>query len=163
MSYASGTSVPIERTEMQIRDLVKQKGATQFMAAFDHEHGRAIIGWTLEGRMVRLAVPLPAPDEQRFTHRTYRGAYTYGQWPKEKQRLLWEQACRARWRAILLIMVAKFEAVEAGISTLEREFMADTLMADGSTVGAWLEPQLKDMYLNGSMPRLLPGMGETGR
>lgn len=163
MSYASTTSVPIERTRMAIEELAKEKGATQFMSAFDHEHGAAIIGWTMGGRMVRLAVPLPAPTEKRFMHRRTRTGWSWRDLPKDKQRQLWEQACRSRWRAILLILLAKFEAIEAGISTIEREFLADTVMADGSTVGAWLQPQLESMYATGRMPKLLPGLGESGR
>jgi hypothetical protein len=163
VSYASQTSVPIERTRLQIETLVREKGATQFMSAFDHEHGSAIIGWTLAGRMVRLQVPLPAPNEKRFVYKTFRGSVSWREWPQEKQRLLWEQACRARWRAILLIMLAKFEAVEAGISTFEREFLSDTVMADGTTVGDWVQPQIDTMYATGRMPKLLPGLGETGR
>lgn len=163
MSYAASTSVPIERTRANIEDLVQEKGATQFMSAFDHEHGQAIIGWTMAGRMVRLQIPLPRPDEKRFVYRKTRHGWAYTPMPKERQRVLWEQACRSRWRAILLIMVAKFEAVEAGISDYEREFLADTVMADGKTVGTWLRPQLETMYSNGRMPALLPGIGETTR
>lgn len=162
MSYAANTSVPIERTRMQIEDLLKDKGASQFMCAFDHSNGRAIIGWTMHGRMVRLAIPLPKPDEKRFMHRKVRGGYSWNKLPVEKQRQLWEQACRSRWRAIQLILLAKFEAIEAGISTFEREFLADLLMADGSTVSAWLEPQLDAMYASGRMPALLPAIGGTG-
>ncbi len=163
MSYAATTTVSIERTRAAIEDLVREKGASQFLSAFDHEHGLAQIGWTMEGRMVRLQVPLPRPDEKRFMHRRSRHGYSYNVLPKEKQRDLWEQACRTRWRAILLIMLAKFEAVESGISSFEREFLADTLMADGTTVGTWLTPQLNAMYSTGRMPALLPGIGETGR
>ena len=163
MAYASGTSVPIERTRMAIEELCKEKGATQFMSAFDHEKGAAIIGWTMGGRMVRLSVPLPSPEERRFKPRATRPGYPGRTLPKEKQRSLWEQACRSRWRAILLIMLAKFEAIEAGISTFEREFLADTLMADGRSVGQWLGPQLEEMYSTGRMPAMLPAFGETGR
>ena len=162
MTYAAGTSVPIERSRMAIEALVAERGATQFMSAFDHEHGRAFIGWTMEGRIVRMAVPLPKPDERRFTFKQWRGTYTGREWPKEKRRTLWEQACRARWRAVLLIILAKFEAVEAGISTFEREVLADMVLSDGSTVGEFLRPQLETMYASGKgMPRLLPGIGET--
>ncbi len=163
MSYASTTSVPIERTRLQIEELLRDRGASQFISAFDHERGSAIIGWTMGGRMVRLAVPLPRPDQDEFVFRMYRGKPNrWGrQLPKEAQRTRWEQACRTRWRAILLILLAKFEAIEAGISTFEREFLADTVMADGHTVGQWIQPQLESMYATGVMPRLLPGLGET--
>lgn len=163
MAYAAGTSVPIEHTRLQIESLLQEKGATQFMSAFDHATGAAIIGWTMGGRMVRMAIPLPKPDEKRFVFKTYRGHTSWREWPKERQRTLWEQACRARWRGVLLIILAKLEAVETGISTFEREFLADTVMADGSTVGAWIRPQLSAMYETGQMPRLLPGLGESGR
>jgi len=75
--------------------------------------------------------------------------------------MLWEQACRTRWRAILLILKAKFEAISAGITTVEREFLSDTVMANGDTVGQWIQPQLEAMYQSGTMPLLLPGRGET--
>lgn len=163
MSYAANTTVPIDRSRAAIEALVREKGATQFMAASDYEHGGEIIGWTMEGRMVRLSVPIPTPDEDRFKRRSYRGHYTWREFPKETQRKLWEQACRSRWRAVLLILVAKFEACESGISTFEREFLADTVMADGQTVARWLQPQLNAMYASGSMPKMLPGLGETSR
>lgn len=159
MSYAATTSVSIERTRLQLEDLLKDRGATQFMSAFDHTSGSAIVGWTLGGRMVRLSIPLPAQDEKRFRFKRHRGVFSYREWPKERQRLLWEQACRSRWRGVLLIVLAKFEAIETGISTFEREFLSDMVMADGSTVGQWVAPQLEDMYASGRMPRLLPGPG----
>ncbi len=164
MSYAEGTTVSVERSRAEIERLLVQKGAGQFMSAFDTEKGAAIIGWTMGGRMVRLAVPLPRPDQPEFTQRMYRGRpQPYSKVPAETQRARWEQACRSRWRGILLIIKAKLEAIEAGLSTVEREFLADTVMANGETVGAWLRPQLETMYSSGRMPALLPGVGETGR
>lgn len=156
--YASKTEVPIERTRTEIERLVVLKGAGQFMSAADFEGGRAIVGWTSGGRMVRLAVPLPDPKDKRFVHPRTRHGFSYRQYPSQRQRELWEQACRARWRAVLLIVKAKFEAIDAGVSTFEREFLADTVMADGQTIGEWVAPQLESMYATGRMPRLLPGL-----
>ena len=51
-----------------------------------------------------------------------------------------EQACRQRCRALLLIIRAKLEAVESGMTTLESEFLANILLPDGGTVGQWLSP-----------------------
>ncbi len=163
MAYATTTSVPIERTRLAIEELTREKGATQFMSAFDYGDGRAIIGWSQQGRMVRLQVPLPKPDEKRFLYRRTAHGWSYKDLSKEKQRLLWEQACRSRWRAVLLILLAKFEAIEADISTFEREFLADTMMADGSTVGEWIQPQLVTMYASGRMPALLPAAAGGSR
>lgn len=159
MSYATNTSVPVEKTRVDIERMLLQQGAGQIMSAFDAVKGTALIGWSMGGRMVRLSIPLPDPQEKRFKHRRVRGGYSWRALPAEKQRSLWEQACRTRWRAILLILKAKFEAIEAGISTIEREFLADTVMADGRSVGEWITPQLDAMYASGRMPALLPAAG----
>jgi hypothetical protein len=68
----------------------------------------------------------------------------------------WEQACRQRWRALALVVKAKLEAVECGISTFEEEFLAWMMLPDGSTVGDRMLPQLETAYRTGQMPPLLP-------
>lgn len=54
---------------------------------------------------------------------------------------------------------AKLEAVDAGISTVEEEFLAHVMTPDGSTVHEWLAPQLEHAYASGQMPALMPGAG----
>lgn len=162
MSYAASTSVPVERTRAEIEKIVASKGAGQFMSGLDNDKGLAIIGWTMNGRMVRLTIPQPRMDEPRFTCRTYKGKVKpWDKRPAVEAVRLWEQACRTRWRGTLLIIKAKFEAIETGISTFEREFLADTVMANGQTVGAWVQPQLEAMYGSGRMPALLPAHEES--
>ena len=161
MSYAANTSIPVERTRLDLERLVLAKGAGQWMNAFDALTGRAIIGWSMDGRMIRLAIPLPNPNADEFVYRMWKGQpQKYGRkLPAETQRERWDQACRSRWRAVLLIVKAKFEAIDAGISTVEREFLADTLLANGETVSSWIRPQLEEMYSTGRMPLLLPAAG----
>jgi hypothetical protein len=67
-----------------------------------------------------------------------------------------EQACRQRWRALALVIKAKLEAVESGITCFEDEFLAHIILPSGQQVGEWLRPQLKLAYDKGSMPALLP-------
>ena len=152
MAYASNTSVPVERTRAEIERLVQDKGASQFMCGLDHAAGRAAIGFTMKSRVVRIEVPLPAQSEKQFL---YAPRSTWRLAPKAQQIARWEQACRSRWRGVLLILKAKFEAIEVGVSTFEREFLADTLLPDGSTVGQWIQPQLTAAAERGEMPRLL--------
>lgn len=155
--YAKGTSVPVERTRAEIERLLGQHGAGQFMSATDAERGTAIIGWTMGGRMVRLSVPLPKPNAPEFTQRLWKGKpLSYSRVPADVARARWEQACRTRWRSVLLIIKAKFEAISSGISSVEREFLADMVMANGQTLGTWVAPQLETMYASGRMPLLLP-------
>lgn len=146
--YAAESKVPVQQSRNEIEKMVTDRGASQFMAASDKEKGQSIIGWTIAGRMVRLEIPLPM--RKNFS------ASSVG----ERK---WEQAHRSRWRAVVLIVKAKFEAIASGVSTLEREFLADTVMADGSTVGRWMAPQLDGMYKTGKMPALLPGAGQASR
>ena len=71
------------------------------------------------------------------------------------QRSAWEQACRQRWRPLLLIIRAKLEAVESDITTLESEFLANIVLPNGGTVGDWLVPQIEEVYGTGRMPPML--------
>ncbi len=71
---------------------------------------------------------------------------------------LWEQACRQRWRALALVVRGKLEAVEAGITTVEDEFLAHLVLPSGETFGEWAGPQLEAAYERGQMPALLPGV-----
>ena len=70
----------------------------------------------------------------------------------------YEQAVRQRWRALALVVKAKLEAIEAGITTFEEEFLAYIMLPDGQTVGQWIKPQVDDAYRLGTMPTTLPGL-----
>lgn len=153
--YAAKTSVPVERSRHEIESTLARYGAQQFMYGWDAVG--ALIAFVVEPspgqkRQVRFALPLPSRDERRFTHhsRGIRAAYA--------AEALWEQACRQRWRALLLVVKAKLEAVESGIATFEDEFLAYIMLPDGRTVGGWVGPQLDAAYDpdKGIMPASLP-------
>jgi len=65
------------------------------------------------------------------------------------------QERRRRWRALLLVIKAKLEAVSSGISTLEREFLADVVLPNSKTVSEWLGPQMQALHQSGQMPTAL--------
>ena len=71
------------------------------------------------------------------------------------QQSVWQQACRQRWRALLLIIPAKLEAAESGITTLGNELLANIVLPDGGTVGQWLAPQVDEAYATGRMSPML--------
>lgn len=152
-SYGATTSVSVEASKAEIERTLQRYGATSFMQGWDAH--RAAIGFVIAGRQIRFVLDLPSPTERRFTHHS-RGARTPDQARKE-----WEQACRQRWRALALVIKAKLEAVESGITTVEDEFLAHTVLPDGSTAGAWMRPQIAAAYDTGAMPPLLElGAGE---
>ena len=149
--YATGTSVPADRSRVEIENILTRYGADQFM--YGWEASRAIIGFRYSGKMVRFILPLPDPKSDEF-HLT----------PSGKQRRTadgakraYEQANRQRWRALALIVKAKLEATETGITTFEEEFLSYIVLPDNQTVGEYMLPQVEEAYRSGEMPKMLPG------
>lgn len=144
MTYAATTSVPIERSRAEIEGLVVRAGADQFVSGWSGNTAR--VEFRLAGRFIRLDLHLPDPRDDLFT--TDKRGYTRTPEPARK---LWEQACRSRWRALVLVVKAKLEAVEAGISTLEEEFLAHVVVPGGGTVGDHMLPAIAEAYETGKM------------
>jgi hypothetical protein len=86
-----------------------------------------LIAFRLAGRAIRLDMPMPARSDKAFTH------HSRGPRSLSAADDAWEQACRSRWRAVNLLVKAKLEAVALGVSTVEEEFLAATVI-DGRTV-----------------------------
>lgn len=152
--YAANTTVSVEKSRAEIESILVRYGASQFMYGWNSDG--ATIAFVVEPthaqkRQVRFQLPLPSRDERRFTH------HTRGQRTATEAEGQWEQACRQRWRAFVLVVKAKLEAVETGIATFEDEFLAYIMLPSGETVGGWVGPQLEAAYDpdRGAMPRKL--------
>ncbi len=151
-TYAANTEVSTDRSKQEIERTLQRYGADQFIYGWDAE--RAVVGFRIANRQVKMVLPLPDRNAEAFT--CYRQGGVLKRRTSESAAQRWEQACRQRWRALALVIKAKLEAVEAGISTIEREFLSDIVLPDGSTFGQWAEPELQRVYLTGRMPALLP-------
>lgn len=68
---------------------------------------------------------------------------------------------RQRWRALALVIKAKLEAIESGITTVDAEFLAHLVLPDGRTYGEFALPQIDEVYRSGAMPPLLPGVAAS--
>jgi hypothetical protein len=69
----------------------------------------------------------------------------------------YEQAVRQRYRQTLLWVKAKLEAAAVGITTIEDEFLPQTVVsATGITVGRWLRHQVDQLGPGRAMPALPP-------
>src|ERR1041385_262371 len=159
-TYAEQTSVPVERSRAEIERTLERYGADQFLYGWDAE--AAIVRFRAHGRHVAFWLPLPRRDDPKFTE--YRRARygSSGQRSEAEALKRWEQACRQRWRALVLVIKAKLEAVQTGITDFESEFMAHIVLPNGQTVGALLKPQVEQAYSSGQMPTgLLPAL-ESG-
>jgi hypothetical protein len=143
VSFAAKTTVPVDRSKAELERLLGKYGADQF--AYMSSAEGAMVAFRMRGRHVRFLMPMPDPDDFRLTP-TGRGR------SHEEKGRAFQQALRSRWRALVLIVKAKLEAVAAGVSTFEREFLADIMLPDGTTVHEWLGPQLEEAYTEGTMP-----------
>jgi hypothetical protein len=126
--YAERTKVPVAQTRTEIERALARYGADAFGYGWDGD--RSVISFRAQGRYVRFAIQIPSSPQEE----------------------------RQRWRALLLVVKAKLEAVESGITSFEEEFLAHVVLPDNQTVGDWLLPQVWAAYEDGGMPKLLmPG------
>lgn len=151
--FAENTSVSVEKSRAEIETLIVRYGATS--TAFMNAPGRALIMFEAKGRRIMFELPLPDREEKRF-QRDGRGSVR-----GPAQRLAaWEQACWQRWRALALVIKAKLEAVESGITSFEDEFLAHVVMPDGQTVATHIKPRIAAAYEQQAMVPLLPPPGK---
>ena len=150
MAYAENTSVSVDKSKAEIERTLQRYGADQFISGWDKH--RAMIGFRMQGRQIKFIIKLPEKDSKEFTHTPGRK----NKRDESKAYSAWEQACRQRWRALALVIKAKLEAVDTGITVFEDEFMAHIVLPDGQTVGEYMRPQIAVAYEKGSMPKLLP-------
>lgn len=128
--FAQGTTVAPEKSRMEVEKFLQKRGAKSF-ATMNNDQIFAIQFEIKSGaatRTVRFIVPR-ATAPKRGTEQ------------QRKRQVDAEE--RRRWRALLLVMKAKFEAIESGITTFDREFMAHLVTAAGQTVGDVIAPSLE--------------------
>jgi hypothetical protein len=153
MAYAEGTKVPQEASRAEIERTLRRYKAEGFAYASDGDQAHVL--FRMAGRMIRFTLTMPQRNQWEFNH--YKRGYQTYRRAEGVAEQLWDQACRQKWRALALVIKAKLEAVDAGITTVEDEFLANTLMADGRPFGEWAKPQIDRMYVEGGMPQLLIG------
>lgn len=136
MRYARRTEVPASRSRQEVENLVTRYGADQFGSALDHEGGRAMIQFRIATWLVRFVLPLKDCTQQQE---------------------------RQRWRALVLVVKAKLEAVEDGITTFEEEFLPHIVTPGGQTFGEWAVPQIRELKKGGQLPGSIMGAIEDRR
>lgn len=154
--YASQTTVSADRSRAEIEKLITKYGGTGFMYGWDSESSlSAVLMFRLSERHLRFILPMQDRENFRFTS------------VRETERRendiekLWQQSQKSGWRALLLVIKAKLEAVDSGIQTFDQEFLSNIVMPDNKTVGDHVIPGMKTAYITGKMPRLLPEFTET--
>ena len=158
MRYAQNTSVSVEKSEGEIKNLLIRYGANQFASAW--AANKAMIRFRAQNRLIQFVLPLPDPKEDQFVYCTRKGVVQKDR-PRDESwaHELWEQACRQRWRALALAIKAKLEAVESGIATFEEEFYAHIVMPGGKTLFELTKKNVALAYESGKTPTLLEFKG----
>ena len=148
VQYALNTTVSSDKSRNEIERTLARYGADEF--AYGWDRGQAAIGFAMENRKVKFLLPLPNRDADEF-----RLTPTGKNRKQAQQEAEYEKAVRQRWRALALVVKAKLEAVAAGITVFEDEFMAHIVLPGGETVSDFMKPQIEQAYLTGKMPKLL--------
>jgi hypothetical protein len=134
--HTLGTTVSVEKSRAEIEKLITRYGATS--TAFMTAPGRSVVCFEAKRPPDHVrAEACPTSREKRF-QRDGRGSLV----PPHKRMEKWEQACRQSWRALALVIKAKLEAVESGITSFEDEFLAHIVMPDGQTVATHIKPRI---------------------
>jgi hypothetical protein len=131
--YARDTYVRVEKSMADLRKVVQRYGAKEF-GVFDGETSCGVM-FTVKGIRIKIALDLPTPEAYR---RNSTGALMGSTQAKEAH----QKAVRQRWRALVLVVTAKLEAVESGIETVEQAFMPYLVMSNGQTMGEMVMPQI---------------------
>jgi hypothetical protein len=148
VGYASNTSVSPEKSQAEIQQVLRRYGAGRFGVMEDHE--KAYVMFEFRGLTIQMDVALPNRTDNKY-HLT-----PTGRTRSDTQQIQeYEQDVRQKWRALLLAIKAKLEAVESGISTIEKEFLAFVVMPDGKLLFDHIQPALSDMVQTKKMPKLL--------
>jgi len=144
--YARGTTVSVEKSQAEAQQILRRYGAKKF-GVMEDEHS-AYLMFEFKGMSIQISISLP--NLARF-QRTENGRSRTDRAAEEAR----AAAIRQRYRALILAVKAKLEAVECGISTIEKEFMAFIVMPNGQQLYDLLEPELQKMVETGVMPKLL--------
>lgn len=149
--YASGTEVPVDRTQAEIGRTLTRYGVEEF--AFGQAPGRAQVSFVSHGRQIRFVISLPNPADAEFT-----STPTGRDRAPKAARDAFDQAVREAWRALNLLIKAKLEAVARGVQTFEDEFLPYTVLPGGMTVADAVRDPVSQTFATGQASGLLPGL-----
>jgi len=142
MGYATGTEVPVENSQAEVVRILRSRGASQHF--FGEDETRAVVGFTMKNRQIRFSVPYPKSTSPGY-----------------------DAEVRRRWRCLVIALKAKFEMVDVAGSlspaeaeqAFRSEFLNNTVLTNGQTVGDVVLPMVAQNYEGGGPPLLmLPGM-----
>lgn len=139
-SFASGTSVSVEKTRGEIEAMLMKVGASSFGTVTHVELRKAVIGFTYKKIQIEMHVGLPDPKGREFTKEKRRSWIDN---PESKRLELYSAEVRRRWRCLALAIKAKLISVEDGVTTFETEFLPYMVMPNGQTFAQNMMPAIE--------------------
>ncbi len=131
--YAEDTTVSVAQSQAQVQELLEKNGVERIGVI--RNLGQAELWFEFNNRNYLLRMPIPASAKNI------------------------EQERKRAWRCLLLLIKAKFEAINSNISTIEHEFFANTVMPDGQCLIDSAAVQI-DKALTGRTILQLPYKGD---
>ena len=162
-SYAQKTSVSEEKSRAEIEQTIRRHVGREAAFSYGTMAGKAAIQFSAYGRQIKFELPLPLQEEAESKARDGRAP---NRKPTTAQVEAWlDQEYRRRWRCMLLIIKAKFEAVSLKLELAESEqekghvFEQEFLACIVGTGGQTLYQVIREAKVGGQ--RLLPPFGEA--
>lgn len=143
--FAEGTTVPINNTKLEIMDLVQKHTGSEAITLTIQ--GRPTATFTKDGRLYKFDVPAVDPKDRYVTH-TPTGRPRSG----EALQAAVEAEERRLWRALLLVLKAKFEILRAVPVTFEQEFLPNLVLPNRITVEEHFTPLIERAINQGQLP-----------
>lgn len=135
--FAARTSVSVEKTETEIKSYLRKHGANA--VGTYSSSCEAVVVFDINNRRVKFVITLTGTDAN------------------DNDRRKSDAEDRRRWRCLLLVIKAKFEAIESQIEDFDESFLSHIVSRDGKTV--WEEDSV--MRLLASLDEgTLPTLGE---
>lgn len=144
--YASGTSVQVGKSRDELERLLDRVGADSVATMRDGT--AAAVAFRLNGRNYLLRLNYPSIEEIETLPSGRRRALN-------AQETYKDQLIRERWRALVLLVKAKMVAIDSGITSPEREFLAHAMLPTGLTLGEHLDENPEQLVTTGRL--MLPG------
>ena len=151
MAFAAKTTVEARDSRAEIERLLEKHGADAF--AYGNADGTATVQFRMQGRIIRFRLAVLSREDKFFTE-YWQGRTLFRRSETEIDKRH-GQLVRSRWRALLLVVKAKLEAIDLGILTFEDEFLANTVLSNNQTVSDWVQPQVDSNYRLGKMPDVM--------
>jgi hypothetical protein len=155
MEYAKGTTVDVSKSKAEIEFLLRKAGAMNIFSGVEDAKCIAWIMFTMQGCPYRESIKLPKAEH--FTH-TPRGRPRN----RESADAAHVQACKERFRGLVLLIKAKLLAITNGDRTWDQEFFGAMMLPGGKTIYEQLGAQAATAAATGKPIALFADFAHVG-